>query len=146
MNAPARVLIRKLNDQAQLPSRAHDSDAGWDVRSAETCVIEPGERRMVATGLAMALPDRWSCLVLARSGLAAKHGIMVANGPGLIDAGYRGEVKVILYNSGSEAFEISTGDLIAQLLFQPVFDIELEEAGQLDETERTGGFGSTGVG
>jgi dUTP pyrophosphatase len=139
------VRFRKLHPDASIPSRAHDTDAGWDIRSAEACTLAAGERRMVATGLAMALPESWSCLVLARSGLAAKHGIMVANGPGLIDADYRGEIKVILYNSGGEPFEIAFGDRIAQLVFQPVFSVQAQLVDELDETIRTGGFGSTGV-
>lgn len=140
------VRFIKLVEEAQLPERAHDSDAGWDVRSVESLTLHPGERRMISTGIAMALPENWSCLVLARSGLAAKHGIMVVNGPGLIDAGYRGEAKVILYNSGDEALEIAAGDRIAQFLFQPVFPVRIELVDQLDETERKGGFGHTGRG
>ncbi len=136
--------FKALHPDAQLPSRAHESDAGWDVRSVQEALLAPGERAMIATGLAMALPPGWSCLILARSGLAAKQGIMVVNGPGLIDAGYRGEVKVILYNSGREDFAISAGDRIAQMLFQPVFAASAQMVDELDQTERAGGFGSTG--
>jgi dUTP pyrophosphatase len=139
------VLITLLDERAQMPSQAHTSDAGHDVRCIEDFELCSGERRTVRTGLAMALPADWCCLVLARSGLAYKHGIMVVNGPGLIDSGYRGEVQVILLNTGSEAVSFAAGDRIAQLLFQPVPPVRLCMASELNATDRDGGFGSTGV-
>lgn len=145
MPSPSEIRFRLLDERAQLPGQAHSSDAGHDVRCIEDFELSPGERKMVRTGLAMALPASWCCLVLARSGLAAKHGIMVVNGPGLIDAGYRDEVKVILLNSGDAPVSFASGDRIAQLMFQPVPAVSFIEVDDLDETDRSGGFGSSGL-
>ena len=139
------VLIHKLTDDAILPNRQHPDDAGADITSIEDITLEPGERRLVGTGLSIAFPIGWLCYVVPRSGLAAKHGITIVNAPGLVDAGYRGELKVILLNTGNERFEIHKGDRIAQLVFQrcelPVF----QESDTLPESIRgNGGFGSTG--
>lgn len=139
------VLIHKLTDDAILPNRQHPDDAGADITSIEDITLEPGERRLVGTGLSIAFPIGWLCYVVPRSGLAAKHGITIVNAPGLVDAGYRGELKVILLNTGNEKFEIHKGDRIAQLVFQrcklPVF----KESDTLPESIRgNGGFGSTG--
>lgn len=139
------IAVRLLRAEAQLPRRAHPGDAGADLHAAEAAVIPPGERRDVSTGLALAIPVGYAGFVHARSGLAFKHGIMITNAPGLIDAGYRGEVRVSLFNSGSEPFVIEVGDRIAQLVIQSVELPAFREAPELDDTARgAGGFGSTG--
>jgi dUTP pyrophosphatase len=128
-----------------LPAYATAGAAGMDVVSAEDVTIAPGARHAVATGLAMAIPAGFEVQVRPRSGLALKHGISVPNTPGTIDSDYRGELKVILINLGSEAFQIRRGDRVAQLVFAPVTQAAWIEAEELDETERgEGGFGSTG--
>jgi dUTP pyrophosphatase len=129
-----------------LPTYATDGAAGMDVVSAEDLTLAPGARYAVATGFAMAIPERYEVQVRPRSGLALKHGITCLNTPGTIDSDYRGEVKVILANLGREPFEIKRGDRIAQLVPAPVLRAILTEVDSLDETTRgTGGFGSTGV-
>jgi dUTP pyrophosphatase len=139
--------FRRLSEAARPPARAHDGDAGYDLHAAEPALLGPGERATVGTGIAVAIPPGHAGLVLPRSGLAARHGISVVNAPGLIDAGYRGEVRVLLLNTDRErAFEVAPGDRIAQLVVVPIEGPELEEATELDETLRGGGgFGSTGV-
>lgn len=129
------------------PERAHDDDAGYDLRAAEDCRIEPGERASVGTGLAVAIPAGWAGLVLPRSGLALRHGIALVNAPGLIDSGYRGEVRVLLLNTDrADPFEVSAGDRIAQLLVVRHDSGRPEEAAFLDDTVRgAAGFGSTGT-
>ncbi|HEX4719300.1 MAG TPA: dUTP diphosphatase [Thermoleophilaceae bacterium] len=136
----------RLSKAAQAPRRAHPADAGCDLFAAETAHLEPGERASVGTGIAVEIPDGSAGLVLPRSGLAAKHGISVVNAPGLIDAGYRGEVRVLLLNTDkTEAFEIEPGDRIAQLVIVEIGDTEPIEAGELADSVRgEGGFGSTG--
>jgi dUTP pyrophosphatase len=136
----------RLSEDAREPSRAHGGDAGYDLYAVEPAVIAPGERASVGTGIAVAIPDGWAGLVLPRSGLAAKHGITLPNAPGLIDAGYRGEVRVLLLNTdASESFEVAPGDRIAQLLLVRHEAPELEEVASLEETVRgAGGFGSSG--
>src|SRR5215203_4160030 len=138
--------ISRLRADATLPTRAHDGDAGLDLYAAEAATIEPGDRATVATGIAVEIPAGFTGLVLPRSGLAARHGIALVNAPGLIDAGYRGEIRVLLLNTDrTEAFEISPGDRIAQLLITPLADLEPVEAAELDEAARgDGGFGSSG--
>jgi dUTP pyrophosphatase len=139
--------FRRLSEAARPPARAHDGDAGYDLHAAEPARLAPGERATVGTGIAVAIPPGHAGLVLPRSGLAARHGISVVNAPGLIDAGYRGEVRVLLLNTDRErAFEVAPGDRIAQLVVVRIEGPELEEATELDETLRGGGgFGSTGV-
>jgi dUTP pyrophosphatase len=139
--------FRRLSEAARPPARAHDGDAGYDLHAAEPARLGPGERATVGTGIAVAIPPGHAGLVLPRSGLAARHGISVVNAPGLIDAGYRGEVRVLLLNTDRErAFEVAPGDRIAQLVVVRIEGPELEEATELDETLRGGGgFGSTGV-
>ena len=138
--------FRRLSDSARPPARAHDSDAGYDLYADEPARLDPGERTSVGTGIAVAIPDRHAGLVLPRSGLAARHGISVVNAPGLIDSGYRGELRVLLLNTDREhAFEVTPGDRIAQLVLVRVESPTLEEADALDQTGRgAGGFGSTG--
>jgi dUTP pyrophosphatase len=138
--------FRRLSAAARPPAQAHEGDAGYDLHAAEAVTIEPGERASVGTGVAMAIPEGQAGLVVPRSGLAARHGISVVNAPGLIDSGYRGEVRVLLLNTDrAEPFRIEPGDRIAQLVLVAVETPELEEAEELDETVRgAGGFGSTG--
>jgi dUTP pyrophosphatase len=137
--------IRLLDKQLPLPAYAHDGDAGLDLVAAESLELSPGERAAVSTGIAVAIPDGWVGLVHPRSGLAIRSGLTVVNAPGTIDAGYRGEVKVLLVNLGRESVEISRGDRIAQLVLQRVGYAEVVEVDDLDETTRgEGGFGSTG--
>jgi dUTP pyrophosphatase len=135
-----------LSPTARPPARAHDDDAGLDLCAAEPASLGPGERASVGTGVAVAIPSGHAGLVLPRSGLAARHGIALVNAPGLIDPGYRGEVRVLLLNTDREqAFEIEPGDRIAQLVLVPLALPELSEVEALDETVRgDGGFGSTG--
>jgi dUTP pyrophosphatase len=138
--------FRRLSDAARPPAQAHDGDAGYDLHAAEAVTIGPGERASVGTGIAVAIPDGHAGLVVPRSGLAARHGISVVNAPGLIDSGYRGELRVLLLNTDrTEAFQVAPGDRIAQLVLVAVETPELEELAELDETVRgSGGFGSTG--
>ena len=141
-----KVLFRKIDADAKLPSYAHPGDAGMDVCSVEDAVIGPGERRLVRTGLVMMLPPDAEAQVRPRSGLALKHGVTVLNTPGTIDAGYRGEVGVILANFGSEPYKVEKGARVAQIVVAPVVRAEIEETAEADETARgAGGFGSTGV-
>ncbi len=143
-----RIRFQRLVPHAREPERAHEHDAGYDLRAAESARLGPGERTSVGTGVAVAIPEGHAGLVLPRSGLAAKHGIALTNSPGLIDSGYRGEIRVLLLNTDrDEAFEVATGDRIAQLVVVRGESIEFEEVGALDETVRAAaGFGSTGVG
>jgi dUTP pyrophosphatase len=142
-----RVRFQRLSPEAREPERAHEHDAGYDLRAAEEAVIKPGGRAIVGTGIAVAIPDGHAGLVLPRSGLAARHGITLTNSPGLIDAGYRGEVRVLVLNTDSrEPFEISVGDRIAQLVVVRAEQLTFEEVAELDETARAaGGFGSSGA-
>lgn len=142
----ARVAILRLAPDLPLPSYAHPGDAGLDLYAAETVTLEPGARALVATGIAVAIPEGYAGLVLPRSGLALRHGLGLLNSPGLIDAGYRGEVKVLLVNHDpAEAVTLARGDRIAQLVIQPVQRAGLQEVSALPPSERgAGGFGSTG--
>ena len=134
------VRMRRLSDDVVLPSYAHAGDAGMDLRSIESVTLQPMERRLVATGLAVAIPDGYAGLVLPRSGLALKKGLTVANTPGLIDAHYRGELKV------KNPVTIEAGDRIAQLVIQRVPEVRIVEVDELDDTDRgEGGFGSSGI-
>lgn len=137
----------KLDPEAQVPGRAHDGDAGLDLRALEAARLGPGERMAVRTGLAVAIPPGHAGFVLPRSGLAMRHGITLTNSPGLIDSGYRGELKILMLNTDpAETFKIEPGDRIAQLVIVAVALPEPVEIDGLDETERgTGGFGSSGT-
>jgi dUTP pyrophosphatase len=136
----------RLHAEARAPAQAHEGDAGYDLHAAEPATLGPGERASVGTGIAVAIPDGCAGLVLPRSGLAARHGVALVNSPGLIDSGYRGEVRVLLLNTDrDETFEVSAGDRIAQLLLVRFESGPAEEVESLDETVRgAGGFGSTG--
>ena len=146
-DALVRVQVTRLShgDGLPLPAYATDGAAGMDVLSAEDVTIAPGARHAVATGLAVAIPPGFEMQVRPRSGLALRHGISVPNAPGTIDSDYRGELKVILINHGSEAFPIARGDRVAQIVLAPVVRATWNEVGVLDDTPRgAGGFGSTG--
>ncbi len=138
--------IARLDERARLPTRAHHGDAGLDLYALDDAVLAPGERASVATGLAVEIPPGQAGLVLPRSGLAARHGISVVNAPGLIDAGYRGEVRVLLLNTDREhAFQVTAGARIAQLVLVRVELATPVEVELLGETERgVAGFGSSG--
>ena len=141
------IAVKRLDPDLPLPAYARASDAGLDLRSSERVVIEPGERALVGTGVAIAIPPGFAGLVLPRSGLALRHGVTVLNAPGLIDAGYRGEVKVLLVNQDRKApVTLERGERIAQLVVQAVATVDLVEVQELSASERgAGGFGSTGA-
>lgn len=138
--------VSRLDPGATLPSRAHEGDAGLDLCACEAAHIGPGERWSVGTGIAVEIPAGHAGLVLPRSGLAKKHGISLVNSPGLIDAGYRGEVRVLLLNTDpAETFRVEPGDRIAQLVIAPIAIAEPVEAEALAESARgAAGFGSSG--
>ncbi len=147
MSASVTIALKRLphGEGLTLPAYATDGAAGMDVVSAEDVTLAPGQRHPVATGLAMAIPHGFEIQVRPRSGLALKHGITVPNTPGTIDSDYRGELKVIMINHGSEPFVIARGDRVAQLVVAPVTQGQWLEVEELDATERgAGGFGSTG--
>ena len=137
--------VQRLDPRATLPTRAHAGDAGFDLYAMEAVTLEPGERALVRTGVAIALPEGHAGLVLPRSGLAARHGIALVNAPGLIDEGYRGELRVTLLNTGDAPYAARAGDRIAQLVLVAVPAAEAVEVAELGATERgNGGFGSSG--
>jgi dUTP pyrophosphatase len=138
--------IKTLHPDAILPKYAHPGDAGMDLYAVEAVTIEPGRTGLVATGIAIALPPNSEAQIRPRSGLALKHSITVLNSPGTIDEGYRGEIKVILINHGSAAFEITPAMRIAQMVICPVIYATVQEVNELGDTIRgEGGFGSSGV-
>ena len=140
------VLFKKIHADAVLPAYAHPGDAGLDLCACEAATLQPGERRLVRTGLVMELPPGTEAQVRPRSGLALKHGITLLNAPGTIDEGYRGELGVILVNLGQEPFAVASGMRIAQMVVAPVLRVAVAESETLGETRRgDGGFGSTGV-
>ncbi|MBY4798000.1 dUTP diphosphatase [Collinsella sp. AGMB00827] len=141
------IQIKRLDSSVDLPAYAHEADAGLDLRSNETLTIPPYGRALVSTGLAIALPQGYAGFVQPRSGMALKQGLTIANTPGLIDAGYRGELKVICINLDPHTeVHIERGERIAQLVIQEVPSVVLEEVAELDDTERgAGGFGSSGT-
>ena len=148
MTQPIAIPIKRLphGEGLPLPVYATDGAAGMDVVAAEDVVLAPGGRHAVATGFAMAIPDDHEIQVRPRSGLALKNGISLPNTPGTIDSDYRGELKIIMINLGSESFAIKRGDRIAQIVVAPVLRGRFIEVDDLDETARgAGGFGSTGV-
>lgn len=140
------VPIVPLDPDLPLPSYAHEGDAGLDLRAREAAVVTAGGgRALVPTGISIAIPVGWAGFVLPRSGLALKHGIGVVNAPGLIDAAYRGEIKVILLNTDpTEPFHIHRGDRIAQLVLQRVEEVQWQVVDDLDGDDRGGGFGHSG--
>ena len=147
---PLKVLFRKLVPAARVPSRAYDGDAGYDLAAAEGAVLPPGGRAVVGTGVAIVFPEGYAGLVLPRSGLAVRHGVSLVNAPGLIDSGYRGELKVPLINHDrEETFEVVAGMRIAQLVLVRAAEATFVEAEALEEStdgRGEGGFGSSGTG
>ena len=141
-----RLAVRRLEADARLPSRSYDDDAGFDLYAAEAATVPAGGRASVRTGIALEIPERHAGLVLPRSGLAAEHGIALVNAPGLIDAGYRGEIRVLLLNTDPDQhFEIAVGDRIAQLLVVRVEAPDVVEVDELATSDRgEAGFGSSG--
>jgi dUTP pyrophosphatase len=143
--AAGTLSIRLLDPRARPPARTREGDAGYDLRCLDGFTLQPGERALVGTGVAIALPLGIAGLVTPRSGLAARHGISVVNGPGLVDPNYRGELRVVLVNHGSEPFEAAAGDRIAQLLLVPFWAPELQVVEELPSSDReANGFGSSG--
>jgi dUTP pyrophosphatase len=138
--------VRRIDPELPLPAYAHPGDAGADLYAAEEVLLPPGGRAVVRTGFAVAVPDGFAAFVHPRSGLAARHGVTLVNAPGTIDAGYRGEVKVVLANTDpTQPFKVLRGDRIAQLVLQPVARARFLEVAELPPTPRAGGgFGSTG--
>ena len=140
------ILIRKLDPSAAVPERAHPGDAGLDLCSVADVTLRPGERAVIPTGIAVAIPEGYAGFVQPRSGMAARHGLALVNSPGLIDAGYRGEIKVIAINlDGHEPIEVKCGDKIAQLVVLAVPELPVREVDELPGSARgERGFGSTG--
>lgn len=146
MTDPVRVPVLRVDAALPLPAYARPDDAGLDLHAAEDVTLAPGTRALVATGVALAIPPGFAGLVLPRSGLALRHGVTILNTPGLIDAGYRGEVKVLLVNLGDVPVTLARGDRIAQLIVQRVERVALAPVADLPASARgAGGFGSTGV-
>lgn len=139
------IRVLKINSRVKIPEKAHFSDAGYDLYSNEYKVIHPGERASISTGVKIALPINCFALVCPRSGLAVNYGITILNSPGIIDNGYRGEIKVPLINLGSRPFKVNIGNKIAQLIVLPINYCRITEVDKLDRTQRgEKGFGSTG--
>lgn len=143
---PLTVPVRRLDPSVALPAYAHPGDAGADLHAVDDFVLPPGGRRVVGTGIALAVPDGYAAFVHPRSGLAAHHGVSVVNAPGTIDPGYRGEVKVCLINHDRDLpVSFSRGDRIAQLVVQPVVQVAFQPVPELPDSARgSGGYGSTG--
>lgn len=139
------VAVRRLRPDAHLPRQAYEGDAGLDLAACERAVLEPGERATISTGIAVEIPDGYAGFVQPRSGLAARHGIGIVNAPGLIDSGYRGEIRVVLLNTDREhAFVVEPGMRIAQLVIAPVASARLVEVDELASSDRgSRGFGSS---
>jgi len=140
------IQIKLLDEGLTVPRYQHDGDAGLDLPSRIDFALEPGARAMIPTGIAVAIPKGYAGFVLPRSGLASRHGISLVNSPGLVDAGYRGEMAIVMINTDKhETFHIKRGDRIAQLVIQRVENVTLTTVDELDDTSRgAGGFGSTG--
>lgn len=141
-----KVLVKRLCKEVKMPGYAHEGDAGVDLYANKDLVVESGGIALVPTGIKLAIPKGYEAQIRPKSGLALNYGITVLNTPGTIDAGYRGEVAVIVVNHGKESFKIENGKKIAQMVFNKVEKAELEEVDELDESTRgEGGFGSTGL-
>ena len=138
------VAVRRLRPDAELPSQAYEGYAGLDLAACEPALLAPGQRALVPTGIAVEIPEGYAGFVQPRSGLAARHGIGIVNAPGLIDSGYRGEIRVVLLNTGREPFTVEIGMRIAQLVIAPVASVRLVEVDELAASERGArGFGSS---
>jgi dUTP pyrophosphatase len=146
MTESVRVPVLRVDAALPVPAYARPDDAGLDLYAAEPVTLAPGARALVPTGIALAIPPGFAGFVLPRSGLALRHGVTLLNTPGLVDAGYRGEVKVLLVNHGDAPVSLSRGDRVAQLVVQRVEHVALAPVAELPESARgAGGFGSTGV-
>lgn len=146
MNNFVTLRIKKINPDATIPQFAHEGDAGMDLFSVDDLDINPGESKLIKTGITIELPKNTEAQVRPRSGLALKNGITVLNTPGTIDEGYRGEIGVILINHGKECFSVKKGMKIAQMVIKPILTVKIKEVQELADSERgTEGFGSTGV-
>ncbi len=142
-----KILIKKLNKNTNIPEYKTDGSSGMDLMAniEKPIILQPGEKKLISTGITIAIPNEYEIQIRPRSGLAAKNGISVLNTPGTIDADYRGEIKVILINLSKQSFKINNNDRIAQMVLCPIVKAELEEVQELPKTIRgTGGFGSTG--
>ncbi len=138
------LFIKKLSEKAILPKYANPYDAGMDLYSNKTITLQPQERKLIPTGIAMAIPSGYVGLIWDKSGIATNHGLKTM--AGVIDAGYRGEIKILIHNLSNQSYTIQAGTKIAQMLIQPVEQKKIIEVGDLDDTERgQGGFGSTGL-
>lgn len=145
MEKMVNIKIKKLCEDATLPRYAHEGDAGMDIYSLVDETIEAGERKLIPTGIAFEIPQGYEIQVRSKSGLAANNGLFVLNSPGTIDSGYRGEIKVILLNTGEQEYHVRKGEKIAQIILNKVEGIELKVVEELSETARgSGGLGSTG--
>lgn len=141
-----KITLTKTDKDARIPAYAHPGDAGVDLYSTEEIILNPGERKLVPTGIKIAIPEGFEAHIRPKSGLALKHGISLINSPGTVDAGYRGEISVIAINLGQEPYHIEKFSKIAQMVFNKVEQAEFVEVEELDETSRgEGGFGSTGI-
>lgn len=147
MSEALRIAVKQLDPGLPLPSHAHEEDAGLDLRAATSVTLKPGERAVIPTGIALAIPPGYAGFVQPRSGLAAQRGLGLLNSPGLIDSGYRGEIRLVAVNlDPAEPIEVWRGDKVAQLVVMPVARVELVTQDELPPSPRgTGGFGSTGV-
>lgn len=146
VNIMTKVKIMKINEKAMIPAFSHPGDAGMDLFSIDDRLINPGETALIHTGIILELPPLTEAQVRPRSGLALKHGITVLNTPGTVDAGYRGEIGVILINHGKEPFHVTEKMRIAQLVVKPIISVEIEEVFEVNNSERgSGGFGSSGI-
>jgi len=138
--------VKLLNEKARLPEYAHEGDAGLDLFSTSEAILQPGESRLIPTGIGIQLPPGTEAQIRPRSGLALKNQVTLLNTPGTIDAGYRGEIGVIMINHGKSPFKVEKGMKIAQMVIKPVLTVKVERVDNLDKSSRgTGGFGSTGV-
>lgn len=145
-HTPVAVRLKRLSPEARLPQYAYPNDSGADLYAAEEVVLQPGERRAISTGLAAEVPLGFELQVRPKSGIALNSGVTVLNAPGTVDAGYRGEIRVILINLGTAPYVIHKGQKIAQLVLAPVFRADFQEVEELSESTRgAGGFGSTGI-
>jgi len=140
------IKIKKLHPDAIMPHYAHDGDAGMDVYSVEDITIMHKKRELISTGLSFEIPKGFEIQIRPKSGLALKHGLTIPNTPGTLDSGYRGELKVILLNTGDEPYEVKKGEKIAQIVLARYEEAEIQEVNDLSDTQRgDGGFGSTGL-
>lgn len=140
------IKIKKLCEDAIIPSYSHKGDAGVDIYSIKDYLLKPFERILVSTGISIAIPSGYEAQIRPKSGLSLKKGISIVNTPGTVDSGYRGEIGVIAINLGNEDFKIGKGEKIAQMVFNKVEEAEFREVNELDDTSRgEGGFGSTGL-